>query len=414
MSELRANRRAHRRRHGRPAPRRRRQADRGRAVRERPRPARHAVREGEGQPACPGADPAHRHVQGRAADRRACRADRSRPGLQARPVRRRQGHPGQGRGAPLRRGRRRRRRRDARHRRAGPSSSSRSSTSRCRRCSTTSMPWPPDAPLVHPHLGEYAYVEAAFTPQPGTNIANLTKLRKGDVEQGFAEAEWIVEREYTNPSRAARADGDPRRHRPVEGRRRRHHLVERAVAVHRAQPVLLRVQAAAQQGPGRHPARRRRVRRQGRHPPRTARRLPVAQGRRAPGQAAGHPRGGVQPAPLPQRADLPDQDRRPLRRHDHRPADDDVLGRRRLRRLRRQRHPGLRLLGRRTVRRSPTPGWTRTRSTRTSPTAPRTAASGTSSSSGASSGTWNSSPRRSGWTRSSSAGRTCCGRARPH
>jgi CO/xanthine dehydrogenase Mo-binding subunit len=58
----------------------------------------------------------------------------------------------------------------------------------------------PDAPLVHPHLGEYAYVEAAFTPQPGTNIANLTKLRKGDVEQGFAEAEWIVEREYTNPS----------------------------------------------------------------------------------------------------------------------------------------------------------------------------------------------------------------------
>src|SRR3954469_19422365 len=45
----------------------------------------------------------------------------------------------------------------------------------------------PDAPLVHPRLGEYAYVEAAFTPQPGTNIANITKLRKGDVEKGFAE-----------------------------------------------------------------------------------------------------------------------------------------------------------------------------------------------------------------------------------
>jgi CO/xanthine dehydrogenase Mo-binding subunit len=58
----------------------------------------------------------------------------------------------------------------------------------------------PDAPLVHPRLGDYDYVEAAFTPQPGTNIANLTKLRKGDVEQGFAEAEWIIEREYTNPS----------------------------------------------------------------------------------------------------------------------------------------------------------------------------------------------------------------------
>jgi CO/xanthine dehydrogenase Mo-binding subunit len=58
----------------------------------------------------------------------------------------------------------------------------------------------PDAPLVHPNLGEYSYVEAAFTPQPGTNVANLTKLRKGDVEQGFADAEWVVEREYTNPS----------------------------------------------------------------------------------------------------------------------------------------------------------------------------------------------------------------------
>jgi len=58
----------------------------------------------------------------------------------------------------------------------------------------------PEAPLVHPDLGRYAYVEAAFTPQPGTNVANLTKLRKGDVEKGFAEAEWIVEREYTNPS----------------------------------------------------------------------------------------------------------------------------------------------------------------------------------------------------------------------
>lgn len=57
-----------------------------------------------------------------------------------------------------------------------------------------------DAPLVHPDLGSYSYMEAAFTPKPGTNIANHTKLRKGDVEKGFAESEWIVEREYTNPS----------------------------------------------------------------------------------------------------------------------------------------------------------------------------------------------------------------------
>ncbi len=58
----------------------------------------------------------------------------------------------------------------------------------------------PDAPLVHPNLGDYSYVQAAFTPQPGTNIPNLTKLRKGDIDKGFDEAEWIIEREYTNPS----------------------------------------------------------------------------------------------------------------------------------------------------------------------------------------------------------------------
>ncbi len=58
----------------------------------------------------------------------------------------------------------------------------------------------PGAPLVHPNLASYDFVEAAFSPQPGTNIANLTKCRKGDVEKGFAEAEWIIEREYTNPS----------------------------------------------------------------------------------------------------------------------------------------------------------------------------------------------------------------------
>ncbi len=58
----------------------------------------------------------------------------------------------------------------------------------------------PEAPLVHPDLGDYSYVEAAFSPQPGTNVANLTKMRKGDLEKGFAEAEWVIEREYTNPS----------------------------------------------------------------------------------------------------------------------------------------------------------------------------------------------------------------------
>jgi len=58
----------------------------------------------------------------------------------------------------------------------------------------------PDAPLVHPDLGSYSFVAAAFTPKPGTNIANHTKLRKGDVEKGFEQSEYIVEREYSCPS----------------------------------------------------------------------------------------------------------------------------------------------------------------------------------------------------------------------
>ena len=56
------------------------------------------------------------------------------------------------------------------------------------------------APLVHPDLGKYDYVQAVFSPQPGTNIANLTKLRKGDVERAFKSADVVVEREYTNPN----------------------------------------------------------------------------------------------------------------------------------------------------------------------------------------------------------------------
>lgn len=57
-----------------------------------------------------------------------------------------------------------------------------------------------DAPLVHPNLGTYSYMEAAFTPKPGSNIANHTQLRKGDPEAAFESCEWVIEREYTNPS----------------------------------------------------------------------------------------------------------------------------------------------------------------------------------------------------------------------
>lgn len=57
-----------------------------------------------------------------------------------------------------------------------------------------------DAPLVHADLGSYDYFKPAFTPQPGTNIVNHNKIRKGDVEKAFAEADYVIERFYTNPS----------------------------------------------------------------------------------------------------------------------------------------------------------------------------------------------------------------------
>ena len=56
----------------------------------------------------------------------------------------------------------------------------------------------PDAPLVHEKLSEYKHAPFIF-PKAGTNIANHFKLRKGDVERGFKEADVIVENEFYQP-----------------------------------------------------------------------------------------------------------------------------------------------------------------------------------------------------------------------
>ena len=53
----------------------------------------------------------------------------------------------------------------------------------------------PDAPLIHEDLGSYRH-EPAFRPVPGTNICNHFKLRRGDVERAFGEADEIVEGGY--------------------------------------------------------------------------------------------------------------------------------------------------------------------------------------------------------------------------
>ncbi len=52
-----------------------------------------------------------------------------------------------------------------------------------------------DAPIVHENMGEYDTIPAIH-PEPGTNIGNNTKIRKGDTEKGFEEADVVVEDEF--------------------------------------------------------------------------------------------------------------------------------------------------------------------------------------------------------------------------
>ncbi len=54
------------------------------------------------------------------------------------------------------------------------------------------------APLVHEELGNY-WTVPVFFPVPGTNIANQFKIRKGDVEQGFRESDFVAENTFTTP-----------------------------------------------------------------------------------------------------------------------------------------------------------------------------------------------------------------------
>ena len=55
-----------------------------------------------------------------------------------------------------------------------------------------------DALRVHPDLGNYSHVPWFF-PQAGTNIAHWRKVRKGDIERGFKEADVVCEDTYTVP-----------------------------------------------------------------------------------------------------------------------------------------------------------------------------------------------------------------------
>jgi len=56
-----------------------------------------------------------------------------------------------------------------------------------------------DAPLVHEDLHTYRTVKGVFFPEPHTNIANHARVRKGDMDAGFAAAEVMVENEFRLP-----------------------------------------------------------------------------------------------------------------------------------------------------------------------------------------------------------------------
>jgi CO/xanthine dehydrogenase Mo-binding subunit len=56
----------------------------------------------------------------------------------------------------------------------------------------------PEAEVIHPDLGSYEVANFIF-PEPGTNISNHFRIRKGDVEGAWAQCKAVVERTYRIP-----------------------------------------------------------------------------------------------------------------------------------------------------------------------------------------------------------------------
>lgn len=54
----------------------------------------------------------------------------------------------------------------------------------------------PDSALVHDDVASYA-IEGAYSCVPGTNILGHTRIRRGDVERGFAESDFVFEDVFT-------------------------------------------------------------------------------------------------------------------------------------------------------------------------------------------------------------------------
>jgi carbon-monoxide dehydrogenase large subunit len=56
----------------------------------------------------------------------------------------------------------------------------------------------PEAPLLHPKLGEYEYANFIF-PEPGSNVSNHFRIRKGDVDSAWSQCAVVIERKYQIP-----------------------------------------------------------------------------------------------------------------------------------------------------------------------------------------------------------------------
>ncbi|OMP66347.1 xanthine dehydrogenase family protein molybdopterin-binding subunit [Domibacillus epiphyticus] len=54
----------------------------------------------------------------------------------------------------------------------------------------------PKAPLIHEDLGQYKKISKVY-PEQGTNIANRTKIRKGNMLKGWSESDVVVEESYS-------------------------------------------------------------------------------------------------------------------------------------------------------------------------------------------------------------------------
>lgn len=54
------------------------------------------------------------------------------------------------------------------------------------------------APILHPDLGSYRRIQAIL-PEPGSNVANRTRIRKGDAEAALALSDVVVEGEFCFP-----------------------------------------------------------------------------------------------------------------------------------------------------------------------------------------------------------------------